>query len=56
MSTPQPDICDHPLIQADDLWLYVSDRLRSATVDLYSAFLVAHEALRIGRNGYLQAA
>lgn len=33
---------------------YTSSRLRDGSVSLYSAFLLAHEALRIGRNGYLQ--
>ncbi|TWT75784.1 hypothetical protein CA13_73570 [Planctomycetes bacterium CA13] len=56
MRTLRPKICDHPLVQADDLRFYVSDRLRDDNIDLYSAFLLAHEALRIGRNGYLQPA
>jgi hypothetical protein len=51
----RPEICDHPLIQADDLRFYLSDRMRSGDVDLYSAFLLAHEAIRIGRNAYLQS-
>lgn len=56
MTTLRPEISDHPLIQADDLHFYISDRLRDGSVDLYSAFLLAHEALRIGRNGYLEPA
>ncbi len=56
MSTSRPEICDHPLIQSDDLHFYISDRLRNGTLDLYSAFLLIYEALRIGRNGHLQPA
>lgn len=56
MSTSRPEICDHPLRQADELHFYIFDRLRDGDVDLYSAFLLAHEALRIGRYGYLQPA
>lgn len=56
MTTSRPEICDHPLIQSDDLLHYISDRLRDGKVNLYSAFLLSHEALRIGRNGYLQPA
>lgn len=56
MSTPRPEICDHPLMQADDLRIYISQRLRDGNVDLYSVFLLEHEALRIRRNGYLQPA
>lgn len=56
MSMPRPEICDHPLIQADELQVYISSRLRDGSVDLYSAFLLQHEGLRIRRNGYLQPA
>ncbi|MEP3479110.1 MAG: hypothetical protein ABJZ55_07685 [Fuerstiella sp.] len=56
MSTSRPEFCDHPLIQSDDLLHYIADRLRDGDVNLYSAFLLAHESLRIGRNGYLQPA
>lgn len=56
MSIPRPEICDHPLIQSDDLFHYISDRMRRGSLDLYSAFLLAHEAIRIKRNGYLQPA
>ena len=56
MSTPRPGLCDHPLIQADELSIYISSRLRDGGVDLYSAFLLEHEARRIRRNGYLQPA
>lgn len=56
MSTSRPDISDHPLIQSDDLLFYISDRLRDEDINLYSAFLLAHEALRIFRYGYLQSA
>lgn len=56
MSTSRPQICDHPLIQADELSIYISSRLRDGGVNLYSAFLLEHEAVRIHRNGYLQPA
>lgn len=56
MSTSRPQIFDHPLLQADDLSIYISSRLREGGVDLYSAFLLEHETVRIWRNGYLQPA
>ncbi len=56
MNESSPDICDHPLIQADDLRFYISRRLKTGKLDLYSAFMLSHEATRIGRFGYLQSA
>lgn len=56
MSTSRPQNCDHLLIQADELSIYISGRLRDGGVNLYSAFLLEHEAVRIHRNGYLQSA
>lgn len=56
MTEPSPDIHDNPLIQADDLRFYISRRLKTGSLDLYSAFMLSHEATRIGRYGYLQSA
>ena len=56
MNESLPEICDHPLIQADDLRFYISRRLKAGNLDLYSAFMLSHEATRIGRIGYLQSA
>ena len=56
MNEALPEICDHPLIQADDLRFYISRRLKAGNLDLYSAFMLSHEATRIGRLGYLQSA
>lgn len=56
MNESSPDICDNPLIQADDLRFYISRRLKAGNVELYSAFMLSHEATRIGRFGYLQSA
>ena len=56
MNAARPEICDHALIQADDVRHYLSRRLQNGDLDLYSAFLLSHEAIRIGRIGYLQSA
>ena len=56
MTVELPEISDHPLIMADDLRFYISRRLKTGDLDLHSAFLLLHEAVRIGRIGYLQSA
>lgn len=56
MSDAMPEICAPPLIQADTLSQYIARRLSAGNLDLYSAFLLAHEATRIRRYGYLQPA
>ena len=46
----------NPLIISDDITYVVSDGLREGRVNLYSAFLLNHECLRIKRFGYYQSA
>src|SRR5262245_4444337 len=52
---PRTD-CDKPKTQQTELNIYIHRRMRDGNLDLYSAFLLAHEALRIGRQAYLQSA
>lgn len=47
---------DKPKAQQTELDVYIYGRMRDGNLDLYSAFLLAHEALRIGRQAYLQSA
>lgn len=56
MSASLPDLDSHPAICADNIRFYVSDRLKAGTINLYSAYLLMHEALRLGRRCYTQPA
>lgn len=46
----------NPLIISDNITYVISDGLREGSVNLYSAFLLNHECIRIKRFGYHQTA
>jgi hypothetical protein len=55
MTVPRPKSDDNPRVQAGALTRYVSDRIHAGDIDLYSAFQLAHEAVRIHRFSYRQS-
>ncbi|WP_395748310.1 hypothetical protein [Prosthecobacter sp.] len=52
---PPPTLEAHPGINASHITWYVTDRLKAGTINLYSAYLLMHEALRFERLLYLQS-
>lgn len=56
MALDHPRIEEKPALQADSLNLYIHARLRSASIDIHSAFQLHHEAVRFGRLSYRQPA
>src|SRR6516225_4068410 len=56
MPVTRPKIEDNPALQAGGLTYYISDRLRSGSLDIHSAFQLHHEAVRIERFSYRQPA
>lgn len=47
---------ENPALQAGSLNQYISDRLRENSIDIHSAFQLHHEAIRVERFSYRQAA
>jgi hypothetical protein len=56
MPVTRPKISEKPAVQAVELNFYISDRLRSGSIDIHSAFQLHHEAVRIERFSYRQPA
>lgn len=52
MSTPLLPLDPHPGICANKIGRYVISRLKADTINLYSAYLLMHEALRLKRRCY----
>lgn len=56
MSIPAPEITEHPGVCSANIRFHVTDRLRDGEINLYSASLLAHEALRLERQCFVQPA
>ena len=56
MISVELDTEKNPLIISDNINYVVSDGLREGSFNLYSAFLLNHECIRIKRFGYYQTA
>ena len=56
MLTIDPDHEENPLIVADAVRFFISDRLRDGSISLYSAFLLNQDELSLRRSGYRQPA
>jgi hypothetical protein len=54
MPLRRPSIDENPRVQAGALSDYVSDRIHAGDINLYSAFQLQHEAVRIHRLSYRQ--
>ena len=52
MSSKPPELQPNPGINAGHITFYVTDRIRAGTINLYSAYLLMHEALRFKRLSY----
>ena len=56
MSSKPPELQSNPGLNASHITWYVTDRLRAGSINLYSAYLLMHEALRFERETYTQPA